>query len=152
MSERAFNTPWGWTGILGIATLLVAGCSANRSPYEIVQRAGRITYEDGSPIPGEIIVKFLPQRAAINAKEHPKPATAEVGADGQFLSLTTWKYNDGIIPGKHKVVVLSAPNSPAAAQAVDREYGSEETTPLTIEVLDDSAPIDIKISRPNHKQ
>ena len=39
---------------------------------------------------------------------HPRMGIANVGSDGKFDSVTSYKLNDGLVPGKHKVVIQGA--------------------------------------------
>src|SRR5688500_10145254 len=72
------------------------GCSSG-SPYDMVDVAGTVKYEDGSLIPADsILVKFSPQAAPLDPKTHPRPAIASVNvSDGTFAFATTHKHADG---------------------------------------------------------
>src|SRR5689334_11786753 len=92
--------------ILAVAVLCAVGCSSGQ-PYDIVKVSGTVKYEDGSLIPAEsILLKFVPEAEPIDAKTHPRKGMAQVNvADGTFDSATTHKPGDGIIAGKHLVLV-----------------------------------------------
>ena len=96
-----------------------------------------MTYDDGSLIPGERIdVVFYPeggirpQGEARNSKTSRRVGRATLNvADGTFDSVTSFRYGDGIVPGKHKVVV-------EAPGMIPREYASAATTPLVVDTED----------------
>lgn len=134
--------------LLAASVWLSAGCGGPAAPYTIVATGGNITYEDGTPIPASITVRFVPQFAPVNPREHPRPAIAEVDAAGNFTSLTTWKYDDGIIPGTHKVQILSPLGQPLPARMLAPEYADAVNTPLTIEVKGDGSPIQLRVPKP----
>jgi hypothetical protein len=127
--------------------LLVAGCSPS-APYKTVPVSGKITYEDGMPIPGRVRLQFFPQIQAINAKEYPRAGSAELKPDGTFPNVTTWKYADGVIPGPQKVVIQALDNRQQPTGAVDLIFGSATTTTLTAEVKPGMQPLDLKIPKP----
>jgi hypothetical protein len=120
-----------------------AGCGSG-GPFEYVPVSGKVTYEDGSPLPGAFKLIFIAQDAAAVEGAHPRPARANVDAQGAFDCVTSHKYGDGLIPGKHKVVLQigSGDGKPAVA----REYSSSESTPLVIDTAD--APLEIKVPKP----
>jgi hypothetical protein len=137
------------TGLIVGGLLLVGGCGNRyRPPYEIVSAAGSILYADGTPLPVPVSVQFWPQMEPVNPKEYPRPATAIVGPDGKFTSLTTWQFNDGIIPGKHKVQVLSSEGRVLPARILAPEYADNQHTPLLIEVKGDGTPVAVTVPKP----
>jgi hypothetical protein len=93
-------------------------------------------------------VQFFPQIQAINAKEYPRPGSAELKPDGTFPNVTTWKYADGVIPGTQKVVVQALDNRQQPTGAVDLIYGNATTTTLTTEVTPGMPPLDLHIPKP----
>jgi len=117
----------------------MAGCGES-GPFDLVPVHGRVTYSDGSPIKSDqLVVKFVPQAIQMQGKVAPRSATTYVDvADGTFSDLTTWKYGDGVIVGRHKVVVLAlsgaGPNAGNPTKAVPTRYHRADTTPLEVEV------------------
>src|SRR5690349_18981350 len=89
----------------------IVGCS-NGNPYDLVKVKGTVKYEDGSLIPADtIILKFEPEAAPIDAKTFPRKAYGRVNvADGMIDTVTTHKYGDGIVVGKHKVLIIPMTN------------------------------------------
>jgi hypothetical protein len=124
---------------------LFLGCGSG-SPFDYTRVSGRITYEDGTPIPGGgLRLVFVAVEAAPIGTAHPRPALANTDAEGKFECVTSYKYCDGLIPGKHKVVIQSA-SEQAGRVVVPREYMSELTTPLVVDTAD--SPLEIKVPKP----
>ena len=129
--------------ILGSAFLV--GCGSS-SPFSYVKASGKITYEDGSPIPvGGMELRFSALDAPKLEKAHPRPALARVNNKGEFEVVTSYKYGDGLIPGKHKVC-LDLGSGPTAKPLVPKEYTSIATTPLEVDTA--NLPFDIKVPKP----
>jgi hypothetical protein len=121
--------PWLVVFLLAAVPL---GCSSE--PFRYVPVSGDIKYEDGTTIPGTgLQLIFYPQVSAIDEKTHPKQGRSIVEADGSFAGVTSHKYNDGLIRGQHKVVVV--PSAGADAQ-IAPEYRDVATTPLVVDTAD----------------
>ncbi|MEX0642201.1 MAG: hypothetical protein WD468_05845 [Pirellulales bacterium] len=121
------------------------GCGSS-GPFDYVRVSGKVSYEDGSPIP----VKGLRLRfAALDAPKIdnavPRPGIARVDDKGEFSSVTSYKPADGLIPGKHKVA-LEAGGAIGIKVPVPQDYQSISTTPLVVDTAD--APFDIKVPKP----
>lgn len=123
-----------------VAALTVAGCDNN--PFEHVLVRGKISYEDGTVIPAEgLRLFFKSETPPIDNKTHPRPGVADVNVkDGTFELASTYKYGDGLVSGRHKVVLVIQPET-----LVPREYTSAMTTTLVIDTAD--VPLDIKVRR-----
>lgn len=121
--------------------LLFSGCS--REPFPLVRVAGTVTYEDGEPIPADTLtIRFVPLADPRDSKTHPRPGTTLAGSDGTFNRVTTHKANDGIVRGRHKVLIRAAPND----DVVPRKYLRAEETPLEVDTAD--SPFHLKVERP----
>jgi hypothetical protein len=135
--------------IITITALIGAfsGCGSG-NPWSTVDVSGKITYEDGSVIPAQSIkLYFASQTPPADAKTFPKQGSVGVNAaDGSFDKITTYKYGDGLIPGKHKVVVAAFDGGRDLSPKVPREYTAVATTPLEIDTAD--APLELKIRKP----
>jgi hypothetical protein len=125
----------------------IVGCS-NGNPYDLVKVKGTVKYEDGSLIPANtIILKFEPEAAPIDAKTFPRKAYGRVNvADGTIDTVTTHKYGDGIVVGKHKVLIIPMTNDGKQTSLVPPEYQGVATTPVEIDTA--AQPFDIKIKKP----
>ena len=131
-------------GVLGMG---VGGCS-NGNPYDLVDVSGSVKYEDGSLIPaGSIMLKFNPEAAAIDAKTHPRKGFALVNvSDGTFDYATTHKHADGLVAGKHKVLVVAYAAEGKTGNFVPKEYLRPDTTPIEVDTA--NLPLEIKIKKP----
>lgn len=128
-----------------IACGLVIGCGSN-SPFDYRKISGKIRYDDDSAIPGNgVILRFASQDAPKFEDAFPRPAFAKTNAQGEFDCVTSYKYGDGLIPGKHKVAI-EPQGSLDAAPPVPKEYLSISTTPLVIDTVE--LPLDIKVPKP----
>ncbi len=119
----------------------LSGCG--NDPFSYVPVSGKVTYEDGSLIPGDDLqLFFYPIGGELNAKTHPRPGQAIIDpATGQFSEVTSHKPGAGLVPGKYKVTVYSRePN------IVPREYTIDTKTPLEVDTA--SVPFDIKVPKP----
>jgi hypothetical protein len=133
---------------LALALIGVIGCGSG-GPFKYTKVRGRVTYEDGSPIPTKgLRLRFAALEAPKVEKAFPRPAFAEVDQNGEFESVTSYKPGDGLIPGKHKVAI-EAGGGPDANLPVPKEYSSISTTPLIIDTA--QLPLEIKIPKPKGK-
>jgi hypothetical protein len=130
--------------------VLLAGLSGgcNREPFEHVRVSGTVTYEDGSPIPVEVLrLLFTSQAPPLDEKTHPRPGWAEVDvATGAFHSATTRKIGDGLVRGKHKVILSGAGNSELPSSLVPPEYCDWARTPLEVDT--EHQPFTLKVRKP----
>ncbi len=144
---------------LGLAVLLAAfglagpaGCGGG-SPYRLVPITAKVTYEDGTTIPGEIVqVTFYPQVKELDAKTFPRPATGQADpADGSVKGITTITTGDGVPLGKQKVTIASVTGLQQPTGAVPSVYADPETTPLVVEVTESGQHFDFKVPKPGRK-
>ena len=121
------------------------GCNSG-SPYKYIKASGKLTYEDGSPLPSRgVRLQFDSQDAPAVANAHPRPAVANVNDKGEFDCVTSYKYGDGLIRGKHKVAIEQATDQKGQL-LVPREYTSIASTPLTVDTA--NLPLEIKVPKP----
>lgn len=122
-----------------------AGCDSN-SPFDYKKVSGKVTYDDGTFIPaGGMQLRFAAQDAPKLENAFPRPAVANVNGKGEFDCVTSYKYGDGLIPGRHKVSI-EVGSGPGGEPLVPNEYTSIATTPLVIDTAD--APLEIKVPKP----
>ncbi|QDT00938.1 hypothetical protein [Adhaeretor mobilis] len=124
---------------------LLMGCGDSDTAYDIVPVEGKVTFVDGSPIPGAF-VQFVPQTPPVDAKTVPRPGIAGLAEDGTIEQVTTYDYGDGLVQGKHKVIVSSKTGGGQRTNAVDPKYSSASSTPLVVDTAD--MPFDIKVEKP----
>jgi hypothetical protein len=139
--------PGAVSPLWALAVLVAVGCSKG-NPYDLVKVVGTVKYDDGSLIPADtIILKFEPEAAPIDAKTFPRKAYGRVNvADGTFDTVTTHKYGDGIVVGKHKVLIIPTTNDGKMTSLVPPECQSTEKTPVEVDTA--SQPLDIKVKKP----
>lgn len=140
---------------LVIAIILVtgvAGCGS-KVPFDMVPVHGKLTYEDGTLVPAEsILVTFNPIRTEAGSKTAPPGGTTSVNVqDGTFGAVTSHRKDDGLVIGKHKVVVVSfkkgANGNPTPTSAVPPVYRQESTTPLEVEVQSSDQFLELKVRK-----
>jgi len=155
MSEPRPVAPTGFTTVgqyrpiamvaMAMWAFVVAGCSSE--PYDYVAVSGSVTYDDGSPIPAEEIrLMFLPQVEPVDKRTYPLKGRAIVDANGSFAGVTSHKHNDGVVPGKHKVLVIALDGTDLSG-AVPEIYTREATTPLLVDTSD--APWKLQVRKPD---
>jgi hypothetical protein len=141
---------FGVSRFVGLVTILVllAGCSGD-TPYDIVPIHGKVTYEDGSPIPAEtIFVWFHPQADPLKPSVHARPGITELNPeDGTFEYVSTCDHADGVILGKHKVTIKLGDESLTGAGSIPPIYADPATTPLEIEVTERNQEFELKIEK-----
>ncbi len=127
----------------------MVGCGSNE-PFGYVAASGKVHYDDGSLIPAQHIeIHFLPQAASIDAKTHPRPGIAYPNiADGVYQSVTSHKPGDGIVSGKHKVLIRTFDAAGNEVALVPKQYGDAATTPLEIDTQQQRAPYDFAVPKP----
>src|SRR4051794_29488875 len=131
--------------VFSLFCIVLAGCGSN-SPFKYVKCSGKISYEDGTPIPaGGMELRFTALDAPKLEKAYPRPAVARVNERGEFERVTSYKFGDGLIPGRHKVSI-DLGNGPEAKPLVPKEYTSAASTPLIVDTAD--SPFDIKVPKP----
>ena len=133
---------------LTASVIAASGCGSG-SPFKYVKVSGTVKYEDGSAIPGGCRLVFNSVDAAPVGNAYPRPGMADVNAEGTFNEVTSYKFGDGLVPGKHKVVVQAA-NERDGNPVVPKEYTNPETTPLVIDTKD--VPFEIKVPKPKGKR
>jgi hypothetical protein len=131
-------------GCLILCLLLCFGCGSD-SPFKYVRASGKISYEDGSPIPGGIRLMFVPSNVEAKGAAHPRFGMADVDASGKFDCVTSYKFGDGLVPGQHKVVIQGAADR-AGTPSVPKEDTNAETTQISVDTKD--LPFDIKVPKP----
>lgn len=124
------------------------GCGSG-SPFSYAKASGKISYEDGTPL-RNVRLQFVSQDAPAVEGAHPRPAVANVNDQGEFDCVTSYKYGDGLIPGKHKVAIDAGGSPENSTPVVPKEYTSIATTPLIVDTAD--APFEIKVPKPKAKR
>jgi hypothetical protein len=134
-------------GSLLAATL--AGCGGSGDPFSYVKMSGSVKYTDGTPINApRVRLIFVPQDVKQpDPKTFPPNGNADVKSDGTFDSETSHKPDDGLLPGKHKVLVLTQTANDMALQLLDPKYGDPALTPLLVDTANPDS-FNLKVEKP----
>ena len=143
VASRHSRLVWATVGCI-FASL--TGCG--REPFAHTTVSGKVTYSDGAPIPVDgLQLIFLSETPPADAKTHPRPARASVDkGTGAFDSATTHKAGDGLICGKHKVILSSVYGAPLPPNVVPPEYTEPARTPLEVDT--EHQPFELTIRKP----
>ena len=120
-------------GGLVFPVILVTGCGGNATPAT-APVSGQVIFE-GTPVTNATVT-FTPEAG--------RPATGSIDGEGRF-SLSTFRPNDGAVPGRHRVTFGSTaevpmPGTPEAKGSkadkppFPKRYGGLSTTDLEIDV------------------
>lgn len=141
-----------WVGVAALAAVvLFTGCWQSE-PFSHAQVKGKVTYEDGSPIPfHHMRVIFTPLTKPLDPKTFPRPGEAYLtqkdNADGSFSRVTSHKPEDGLVVGKHKVHVIPLDeNDSPMTKLVHPDYMDSKTTPIEVDTA--VQPFEIKVKKP----
>lgn len=125
---------------------LLAGCSSSSSPFDYVKVSGKVRYEDGTPLPLKgFVLKFYALDAPSIEGAKPRVAQASVDSQGNFDQVTSHKYGDGLIPGRHRVAFFYATDA-SGRSVVPEDYAMPGSSPLIIDTAD--APLEIRVPKP----
>jgi len=132
-----------------LLSLACVGCS--QPPFPMVKVNGTVTYEDGSLIPADtLIVRFEPQIGPVDDKTHPRAGIGYVNVtDGTFSEVTTHQHDDGVVYGKHRVLIVATRESDGSINTsplVPEEYSDPERTPLYVDTVD--SPFHFRLRKP----
>lgn len=132
---------WSAAALALAALTGAAGCSSGRYPV-----SGRVTYEDGTPLPEGSVV------GESSDGEKPVMARGTVGPDGKF-EWGTERPGDGAKPGKYRVIILpralgDAELARGEVPAVDGKYTKYESSGITFEVKPEKNELNITVPKP----
>ena len=128
-----------------LALLCLLGCGGGATTYSA---GGRVTYPDGSPVEGGA-VEFRSLET-----EKPVGARGVIQADGTF-QLTTYEPEDGAVPGRHQVLIVSkrpsrdewvALQRAGKLKAVHPKYQRFDSSGLELTVTENPAENDFQIT------
>jgi hypothetical protein len=137
--------PFRWTQTAAVFALaLCTGCGGG-GPFDYIPVTGKITYEDGTPLPSGVMLKFTAQDVKPIDGMYPRAATASIDGQGNFTEATSYKFGDGLVPGKHKVALMYAKDANGKL-VVPAEYTHADTTPLVVDTA--TLPLEIKVPKP----
>lgn len=134
-----------WSALAVIVLFGAPGCGSDE-PFDYIQVQGTVTYEDGTPLPASgLQLVFESQDVKPVGDLHPLPGKASVDASGDFSQVTSHKFGDGLVPGKHKVSLAYATDQQGKL-LVPEEYTHPSTTPLVVDTA--TLPLVIKVPKP----
>jgi hypothetical protein len=130
------------TGVLaiGIVLAVAAGCSTAKPVYPV---EGAVTYDDGKPA-----VELARGTVSLESVEDRTNAAGDIRADGSFR-IRSPLGQDGVRPGKYRVIVLPPEGADRNRPPVDRHYGRYETSGIEVTVNEGENKLTIKVKRPN---
>jgi hypothetical protein len=126
----------------------LAGCGSGE-PFSYVKVNGKVSYTDGTPIPAKIKLTFIAVNPpTVDQATIARPAGAVANADGTFDVVTSHTYDDGLIPGKHKVVlaVAAGRGGDSTTNLFAPEYSDPNKTPLEVNTA--NLPMVINVKKP----
>lgn len=131
-----------WLGLLAAA--LLGGCATNGpQPVE-----GTVVWEDGTPA-----TELATAQVVFDLPAQKTSSRGSVRPDGTFR-LTTFRPDDGALPGDYKVMMLEVarktmPNDSTRLMpgALDSRYADPSTTDLTASVKPGVNKITLKVKR-----
>ncbi len=127
--------------VLLLLSALISGCGSGLYPVN-----GRVTYEDGSPVPGGTVIG----EAQVEGKM--VSAQGAIARDGTFSWGTTSR-GDGAWPGSYRVVIMpralgESERAQGMVPAVASKYTRYESSGIAFEVKAGKNQLNIVVSRP----
>ena len=113
--------------------LVIMSCGSG-DPFAYVKVSGKVTFKGGSQIEAHrVTVTFIPQTEPIDERAYPRSGMAEVNvSDGTFDVVTSHTYGDGIVGGRHKVLIRTYDKQDNPIDVVSPAYSNPDTTPLLV--------------------
>jgi hypothetical protein len=138
--------------VMASLALISRGCfGGSDDPFQYKRISGKICYEDGAIIPAKgLVLTFIPLETVSNNKRFARPGLALVDdKTGEFRSATTRKPSDGVVFGRHRVVLSVSTGEPLSDVVVPVVYKDQIRSPLEVDTRDQ--PFDIRVARPQKK-
>ena len=134
------------------AALVCCGGCGSDMPFDLAPVHGKVTYEDGGLIKADSVLVTFNPAGPVTGPVTPPGAKAQLNvADGTFAAVTTRRTNDGIVPGRYKVVVVpfdkDAKGNPQPSKAVAAKYQKESTTPIEVDINAAEQFVEVKVSK-----
>ncbi len=132
-----------------VFTLICCGCGGSSDHVKV---SGKVTYDDGSLIPVKgLQVVFYPQvrprsqAASPKSEKNPRVGRAAVNEkDGTFDTVTTYRYGDGLPPGKYVVTLEDV------ERRLPAEYASPDAALFHADTKD--SPFTFLVKKPRSKK
>jgi hypothetical protein len=132
-----------WLGlIVALVSLVAAGCGGNTTfPVE-----GKVVFKDGTPLHGGLVMFEL-----VGDDAAKTCARGDIQPDGTFR-LSTFKRNDGALPGRHRVSVTQplpkGRESELGKRIIHRRFEDYDTSQLEFTIERGKNQITIEVERP----
>ena len=140
--------------LAGIMLVIASTGCGNKIPYSIVPVHGSVTYEDGSKIAADILmIAFEPTGFQRGEGMVPPSGQTEVDVEsGTFDSVSSYRANDGLAMGRHRVLVAAFRAAEGGQRiplpAVPSQYSQASTTPIEVEITEANQELEIKVAKP----
>jgi hypothetical protein len=119
--------------------LVAAGCSASAPPPPPTAPArGKVVGTAGQPLK-HVVVNLEPLNQTAGGA-----AQGVVKEDGNFV-LTTFRPEDGALPGKYKVWLQPSPIAPKKASAIPSKYQSADDSDVTVLIKEGGNDLTIQL-------
>jgi hypothetical protein len=133
--------------VVGLFSVLFAGCGGSNGPFQYVPVSGKVTYEDGTAIPVSGMKIYFHSLEPPKGDMRVRPGIGSVGSDGTFKDVTSYKYGDGLVLGKYKVSLVSEEDG-KLTRKIPADYAKPEKTPLQVDITQSGQVLEIKIPKP----
>lgn len=132
------------------ALVLIAfvGCS-DGNPFKSVPVTGKVSYEDGTPIPVPGMRIYFHSLEPPQDGKHVRPGIGGVGPDGTFKDITTYKYADGLVLGKYKVSLVCEEGGKLTPK-IPKDCAQPDKTPLRVDITESGQVLEIKVPKPTN--
>ena len=139
--RAAFPRPCRLT-VLGLFLAVAAGCG----PSNTSSVQGKVVFKDGTPLTGGMVLfRPLDEKLQVSSR-------GDIQENGTFI-LSTYKENDGAVPGKYQVAITPPPRPKKREKAIgkpiiDPRFESYETSGLELEVKRGKNDFKIEVEKP----
>lgn len=101
------------------------------------------------PVSGQVLIDGKPvEHGTIQViPEGDRAASGKLGPDGRF-QLTTFKPNDGCVPGKHKVKIVAteSPDPQSQLWHAPKKYTNPDESRLTVDITEPTDSLTIELT------
>jgi hypothetical protein len=121
------------------ATLSLAGCgSGGRVPI-----AGKVKFKDGSDV--SVLAGY-----GVTFQKDKESSVGDIQPDGSF-TMTTLSQNDGVLPGRHEIIVTPPPppnpDQPPPKPSIPSKYFDFGTSGLSAEIAPGKGQVELELER-----
>ena len=136
-----------------IAMVIASAVGCNRGP-QTYSVSGKVVFEDGAPLTtGGVVFSELLSTDASGTN-----ARGAIDAEGNF-QLTTFKDNDGALPGKHRFLVRADRDAEDYTKrgiiprpVIDERFEDYDTAELEFTIEEGSNDLELIVTKPEKKK